>query len=149
MAKINQLSSISSLSLSDLLPLFSQEDGDTRKMSLSALVSFLNSNLDLENDKVTQYYSPSSTGFSVDVDEPNTWLILTPTSSFAAGTIVMPSASNDDEGKEVLVNCTQAVTALTVDGNGATVTGAPTTLTANSYFRMRYEPVSGVWYRVG
>jgi len=49
----------------------------------------------------------------------------------------------------VLVNCTQAVTTLTINGNGATVTGAPTTLAANAFFRLRFEAVAGVWYRVG
>jgi hypothetical protein len=47
------------------------------------------------------------------------------------------------------VNTTQAVTALTVAGNGATVNGAPTTLAANGFFRIRFDAVLDVWYRVG
>ena len=33
--------------------------------------------------------------------------------------------------------------------NGATVTGAPTSLSANGFFRLRFDAVASVWYRVG
>ena len=44
---------------------------------------------------------------------------------------------------------TQAVTTLTVSGNGATVNGAPAALTANGFFRLRFDGVLGGWYRLG
>ena len=37
----------------------------------------------------------------------------------------------------------------TVAGNGSTVNGAPTTLAANSFFRLRFDGVFKAWYRVG
>jgi hypothetical protein len=60
-----------------------------------------------------------------------------------------PGGVGVQDRQELLVNCTQAVTTLAVSGNGATVTGAPTTLAANAFFRLRFDQASSVWYRVG
>jgi hypothetical protein len=32
---------------------------------------------------------------------------------------------------------------------GATVVGAPTSLAANDFFLLRFDAVTGTWYRVG
>jgi hypothetical protein len=61
----------------------------------------------------------------------------------------MPALINVQEGQEVLVNCTQSVGTLTVLGNGANVIGAPTSLAANGFFLMKFEPILSNWYRVG
>jgi len=101
--------------------------------------------------KTIQYSAPSATGFSVTVAEPSksSWLVLTPAAGYAAGTIVLPPVAGVIEGQELLVNCTQSVAALTVSGNGATVIGAPTALSANDFFTLKFEPVLKYWYRVG
>lgn len=121
------------------------------RISTANVLTYLNSNLSLGETKISQYSAPSATGFSVQVTDgsDSIWLILTPTAGFAAGTIVVPTLTNCVDGQEVLVNCTQAVTTLTVSGNGATVTGAPTTLAANAFFRLRFDDVTNTWYRVG
>lgn len=147
MATINQLSSVDTLSPGDQLPVYVQNSGDARKASISTLQTYMQSNLSIPGTLTTQYASPSSTGFSVTVSAGNTWLLLTPTGTFAAGTIVLPSAPTDKA--EVSVNCTQIVTSLTVSAGGTTVTGAPTTLAANDFFTMRYDAVNLSWYRVG
>ena len=100
----------------------------------------------------TQYSAPSASPFTVAITDSDAsiWLILTPTGTLATGTITLPAVANAVDRQEVLVNCTQIVTSLTVGGNGATaVTGAPTTLAANAYFRMRYDAATLTWYRVG
>lgn len=151
MPTINQLNSTSSLAGSDQLPVYSQESGDARKVSLNVLADFVRSTISVSDDKITQYYAPSASGFTVQVndDSDSVWLVLTPTGTLAAGTIKLPLNSNALDGQEVLVNCTQTITALTINGNGATVTGAPSTLAANGYFRLRFDGVTGTWYRVG
>lgn len=150
MATINQLSQIDQLTLADLLVVYDSSNSDARKASITQLNDLLQENLDVQDDKLTQYSAPSSTGFTVNVQaEGSTWLVLTPTGAFAAGTIVLPPVSGVQDRQELLVNCTQAVTTLTVSGNGATVTGAPTTLSANAFFRLRFDQPSSVWYRVG
>lgn len=150
MPTINQLSQIDQVQSSDQIPLYSANNGDARKASVKQLTEFLQENLVISDDKTTQYAAPSSTGFTVNVQaEGSTWLLLTPTGAFAAGTILLPAVAGVQDRQELLVNCTQAVTTLTVSGNGATVTGAPTTLSANAFFRLRFDQASSVWYRVG
>lgn len=146
MTNINQLSSMDSLSGGDLLAVWATSNGDTRKSSLTLLTSYMQTNLALPGSLATQYAAPSATGFSVTVSAANTWLLLTPTAGFAAGTIVLPTSAADKA--EVSVNCTQIVTALTVSAGGTTVTGAPTALTANGFFTMRYDAATSAWYRV-
>ena len=151
MPTINQLNAIDTPSASDLLPIYSQSNGDARKISLANFATWLQSLTTFTDNKLTQYAAPSATGFTAQVNDANesVWLILTPTAGFAAGTIKLPALANCIDRQEVLVNSTQAVTALTVNGNGATVTGAPTTLAANGYFRLRFDAVTSTWYRVG
>jgi len=154
MPTINQLSAVASLASGDQLPLYSAAAGDARKAAISVLLAYLQANLDFTVGApfITQYAAPSASGFSVSIDDApsNTHLILTPVAGYAAGTIVLPSVGQAVDGQTILVNCTQAVTTLTVDGNGATaVTGEPAALTANAFFTMKYDAPTSSWYRVG
>jgi len=150
---ISQLSSIDTLSTSDLLAVWAASNSDTRKASLSTLLTFLQENLTSPGDDMTQYAAPAATGFNVaiapSVNGQNVYLLLTPLAGYAAGTITLPLLANCVDGQTLLVNTTQAVTTLTVAGNGATVVGAPTTLAANAFFKLRYDGVFKTWYRVG
>lgn len=157
MPTINQLTRATALSAGDLLPLFSTDDGDARAAPVSVLQSYMQSNLNFSDaaDYATQYAAPSATGFNVAVTDgatnnTNVHLILTPLAGYAAGTITLPAKAGLVDKQEVLVNCTQAVTALTVALNGASgAIGAPTTLAANAFFRLKYDAVTFNWYRVG
>lgn len=144
-ATINNLTSATALSLADLFPLWPSADQDTRKATVQALLDLLEANLSVPGELTTQYAAPSATGFSVTVTDADAWLVLTPAAGYAAGTIVLPSVR--EAGQRVQVNCTQAVTTLTVSGNGTTVTGAPTTLAANGFFAMTYDATLNAWYR--
>ena len=101
--------------------------------------------------KVIQYAAPSSTGFTTNITDSSAsvWLVLTPSGTLAAGTIVLPAVGNCVESQEVLVSSSQTVTALTVSTNGATIVGAPTTISSGGFFTLRFEPVLKTWYRVG
>lgn len=158
MPQINQLSAVDQLQAGDNFPLYDQSNGDARKVALSVMLQYMQDNLVFPNSAaafqvyVTQYSAPSSTGFSINVANPgkNTHLILTPTAGFAAGTIVLPLASSCVDKQELLVNCTQQVTVLTINANGATaVTGEPTSLDADDFFRLKYDLPTSTWYRVG
>jgi hypothetical protein len=154
---INQLTRATELSAGDLLPLFATGDGDARAAALSLLQEYLQANLDFSNngDYVSQYAAPAATGFNIAVtdsedDNTNVHLILTPLAVYANGTITLPAKAGLVDKQEVLVNCTQAVTTLAIGLNGATAAvGAPTTLAANAFFRLKYDAVSSNWYRVG
>ena len=123
------------------------QNGADYAVLVGTLLTYIQDNISLPGSLTTQYAAPSATAFSVDVTTGNTWLILTPGAGYADGEIVLPATAAD--GDEVLVNCTQAVATFVVDGNGNTVTGAPTALLANGYFRLRFDEVASVWYRVG
>lgn len=151
MPQINQLASVDQVQPGDQVPIYSSNNGDARKASLLLLKTFFQEGVTAADDKITQYSAPSATGFSVQInnDSDSVWLVLTPTAGFADGTLVLPAVANCVDRQEILVNCTQAVTTLTVSGNGSTVIGAPTTLAANAYFTLRFDSVLSRWYRVG
>lgn len=159
MTTINQLSAVDSIQSGDQFPVYSSSNGDARKASASVVLAYIQDNITAAADSfpqyVTQYSAPGATGFTVAVNAgsdgtSNVWLILTPAAGYAAGTITLPAAASCVDKQEVSVNCTQAVTTLTVSANGATaVYGAPTTLAANAFFRMRFDDATNNWYRVG
>jgi len=150
MPTINQLSAVSSLTDADLFPIYSAQNGDARKAAISLIATYLQGKITSTDDKQTQYASPSATGFTVQINDANLsiWLVLTSVADYAAGTIRLPLLANCRDKQEILVTSTHAVTTLTVDGNGATVTGAPTTLTANQSFKLRFEGVMKTWYKI-
>lgn len=151
-------SSIASLSQTDIavadsIPFGSSANGADRRTSVTQLVALIQALLTADNDPSTQYASPNATGFNVQIAPPadggSVWLLLTPLAGYAAGTITLPAQALCVDGQELIVNSTQAVTTLTVAGNGSSVNGAPATLAANAFFRLRFDGVSKNWYRVG
>lgn len=156
MAYIKKLTALDSLVAGDNIAIGSTTNGDDRRAAISTLQSYLQSNLTITDasafaEYATQYAAPSATGQNIQVTDgdDNIHLIITPVAGYAAMTITMPTSTNCIDKQDLLVNCTQAVTTLTVAGNGATVTGAPTTLAANAYFRLKYDLAGTTWYRVG
>ena len=153
MPTINNLSAINSLTGSDNFPVYDTSNGDARRVSLTTILAFMQANLDFSSQVFrTQYAAPSATAFSIQLNNSaeNTHLILTPTEAFTDGEIVLPAVSMAIDKQEILVNCTQDITSFTVNGNGAiAVTGAPATITANNFFRLKYDLVTKTWYRVG
>jgi len=153
MTRIYQLPRADSVNGGDLVVIYSTNNADARAMPMSVLLNYLQSQLTSTGGFETKYSSPNATGFSVTVapasNGGNVFLLLTPLTGYAAGTIVLPALANCVDGQEVLVSCTQAVTALTVDGNGATVNGAPAELTENAFFRLRFDGINKSWYRIG
>lgn len=73
--------------------------------------------------------------------------LVNPAGTLAALTITLPASPTMFE-EEIIIVSTQTLTALTVGAAGGnTVAGAPTTLAANGFFRMRL--FGTVWRRVG
>lgn len=151
MPTINQLSSITTVSGSDLIPVYSQSNGDSRKISVTNLLAYFRSNLTAPEFS-TQYASPSATAFTIAVNDSsdNTFLVLAPLAVYADGAITLPAVANCIDGQEVLVCSSQVVTAFVVNGNGAVdVIGSPTALTAGGFFRLRFDATYSIWHRVG
>jgi hypothetical protein len=143
MTTIYQLTETYTLQNGDFLPVYSLQNGDARKAQMATVAEFMREAS--ENRLVTQYAAPSATAFTVEVTT-HTHLILTPAGAYADGAITLPVDPTDKD--EFLLNTTQAVTAFVVNGNGRTVVGAPTTLAANGFFRLKYDAVMSTWYRV-
>lgn len=148
MADINRYSPRTP-ALSDQSIFWSTENGDTSRCSFTELKALI---LPSDSTTATQYSAPNATGFTATVAPPdnvNAWLVLTPAAGYAAGTVVLPAASDSVHGQEVQVTCTQSVATLTVTSSGSTVAGAPASLAANGFFKMKFEFVTSTWYRVG
>lgn len=153
---IQNLPTVASANLgsADAVVLFSNFLGCDASTTLANLVAWLQGQLTGTGSTITQYFAPNATGWSLLVAPPvngeNVFLLVTPVAGYAAGTITLPVQSTCIDGQSVIVSCTQAVTTLTVAGNGATaVNGAPTTLAANAFFRLRYDGPSKSWFRNG
>lgn len=150
MPTINQLSAINTLSGSDQIAVYSSGNGDARKASMSTVLDYVEANF-ASPDYVTQYASPNVNGFVVNVASTtqSTWLLLTPTTAFATGTIVLPAAASIADGTELLVYSSQTVGALTVSLNGATaVNNAPGGIYAGGSFALRFDKLSNAWWAV-
>lgn len=148
---IQQLPALDALQAGDALPVASLANGDTRRASLTALVNYLQTVLPAGETKQTQYASPSATGFTVAVTDSGVskWLIVTPLAAYATGSVLLPPLSTLSDGQELLCCFTQDVTSFALNGNGAGVSGAPLSIVAGYWFRMRFDAVSKIWYRVG
>lgn len=130
---------------SDLLPIYSNANADARKISLTALVAYINANIPA-NAQVPQYASPSVNGsnITVAVQSRNTRLIISPTDDFASMTITLDDAPVDLE--TLTVTCTRPVDSLTFAGG--TVRNPPLSFAQDGYFALQYDAISQQWYRV-
>lgn len=135
----------------DLVAGWPAAEQDDRVFTMAQILAYIQANASNNQAFFQQFASPSANNFNVAITQnlltPFTWLILQPTGTFALGTITLPAFPVD--GQRVRCNCTQIVTALTVAGNGRTVTGAPTTLAANGFFEMCFSTTLNTWFRVG
>lgn len=152
MTIINKLTRTDTVTAGDVVPVYVQSQGDARGAAMSVIAEYVLGTIELTGtDFVTQYALPSATGFSIQVNDTseNTHLIISPTGSFAAGTIVLPTFANLIEGQQVMVTITQPLAALTVAPSGSSVIGAPTGLVTNQTFELKYDSASTTWYMVG
>jgi hypothetical protein len=156
MTTINKLTRADTVNAGDVVPVYIQSQGDARGVAVSVLQEYMQESLTFPlatgmQEYVTQYAAPSSTGFNISITAgSNIHLILTPTAGFATGAITLPPVAGLVDKQDVIVNCTQQVTAFTINGNGATaVTGEPSSLGADDFFRMKYDLQTSTWYRIG
>ena len=150
MPTINQLSSISQVSGADQIPVYNTNNGDARKMSISALLQYFQATFAAPT-VATNLFTPG-TGFNVAVPTPvseQQWMVIQPAGTLATGTITLPLNTQTPDGTEVLVTTTQQITAFTLALNGAANGyGAPSTLAAQDFFRMRFYQATNSWYRI-
>lgn len=149
MTTINNLSTIDSVSSGDQVPVFDESAGTARKMSVSQLLAYFAANFASPEFEV-QTAAPTLSGFTLTLTESakSIWAVLSPTGAFASGKIVLPPKADCFDGQTVIVTSGDAITALLVDGNGATVNGAPSGLGPNGFFQLRYYALTSTWWCV-
>jgi hypothetical protein len=129
---------------------YSSSNGDARKLSVSALLTYFQQQF-ASPTLATNVYVPT-TGFSLAVPTPvaeQQWMLLQPVSPLATGTITLPLNTTTADGTEVLITSTQTITALTISLNGATaVFGSPATLQGGAAVRLRFYSATNSWYAI-
>lgn len=151
MPYINQLPLVSPVSSGDNLVVYSPNNGDTRRLPITTLLQFFQQQFAAPT-LATNVYTPG-TGFNIAVPTPvaqQQWILIQPAGTLALGTVTLPLNTATPDGTEVLITTTQQITGFTLALNGATAAfGAPTTLAANAFFRMRFVQSQNSWYRIG
>jgi hypothetical protein len=99
-------------------------------------------------DPITQVFTPSD-GATIPMAQngTNAWLLLKPTGALTTLNISLPSSSFAVDGQVVECSITSQVTAVAITSAGATVKGAPTVLSSDDYFRLKYNAESLTWYK--
>jgi hypothetical protein len=153
MSSIDKLSRVTTINASDLLALYSGSVGNDVAATLATLLTWLQTQIAGAGDFISQYESPTA-GASVYanpfVPGSNAFVLMTPAGTIATATFYLPALAISGMGQEILVHSTQAITALTVNGNGASsVSGAPSSMAAGGFFRMRFDSINKSRYRIG
>lgn len=150
MPQINQLPLLAQVSPGDQVPVYSPNNGDARRLPVSSLLQYFQQTF-ASPTLATNVYTPG-TGFNVAVPSPvaaQQWMLIQPAGTLALGTITLPLNTQTPDGTEVLVTTTQQITGFTLALNGATAAyGAPSTLAAEDFFRMRFVQSTNSWYRI-
>ena len=150
MPTINQLPLLGQVSPGDQVPVYSPNNGDARRLPVSALLAYFQQTF-ASPTLATNVYTPG-TGFNVAVPSPvaaQQWMLIQPAGTLALGTVTLPLNTQTPDGTEVLITTTQQITGFTLAPNGAAnVYGAPSTLAAEDFFRMRFVQATNSWYRI-
>lgn len=147
----NKLTRTDAVTSGDLVVLYKTNQGDYRGIPASDFVDYVKTQMGQVNF-VTQDVVVSSSGYNVVITDNgnNIWTIIRPIAAYAAMTITLPAFANAIDEQEVMVVCTRQISSLTVDGNGAVdVLGEPSSLAAESFFKLRFDANTNSWYRVG
>jgi len=150
MPQINQLPLLAQVSPGDQVPVYSPNNGDARRLPISQLLQYFQQTF-ASPTLATNVYTPG-TGFNLPVPTPvaqQQWMLIQPAGTLATGAVTLPLNTQTPDGTEVLITTTQQITGFTLAPNGAMqLYGAPTTLAAEDFFRMRFVQATNSWYRI-
>lgn len=134
----------------DSVVLWSANNQDFRGVPLHVLKEEIKVEQGGQSSLLVQHFNPNA-NFTLNIEnnEVGTYLILNPSVSITTGSIKLPERYDVTDGQVVLVASSKVVTGFSIDGNNALVIGAPTTLAAGGFFKLKYDKLSNTWYRVG
>jgi len=146
MPQIYQLPLVEELSSGDQFPVYVVANGDARRTPLASLLAYFTENF-ASPDFKTINLSPIS-GFTYAIGEQSTgvWLVLTPASALASGTVVLPPAATAFDGQTVIVVSSELISSFTMSGNGASVVGVTSTIPVGGFVVVRYNALNNAWY---
>jgi len=126
---------------------------DFRALPQDILLEWIKANLpetQTQGKPVVQHYNPNG-NFSLNVENhpEGTYLLLNPSTGIENGTLVLPDSNEIVDQQLIQFSCSQQITNLTINGNGAVVIGAPNAISAEAFFKIQYDKLAGTWYRVG
>lgn len=156
MPTINQLTAVDTVFSSDQVPLYSSDNGDARKASMSVVAKYINAQYVPKSGLVTQFYTPTGNAFIAIMNSSpdSVFFIISLSTPLTSGTLRFPPLSSLVDKQEILLVATNAV-ALTLDANGANgiLTGGLPPVVVNfsnyGFIRFRFEAGSSYWFRVG
>lgn len=149
---INELSRSATLADADLVPIWQDANGDTRAVTAETIKAYVSGQTAGAPTGYTRIVSsPAVSPFEIDIPAAtgDIWLIISPSEPMAQGTVNLPAAESCVNGQEITISATFPVTSLTLDGNTAGILGEPTALSADGYFRLRFDESLETWFRVG
>lgn len=149
---INKLNEVDAVTSGMQIPIYSPDDGDARKASMSKVQDFMQDNLSFGTDFVqifTIVRSEVVTNiYIVDLSSAtyNTHAILTEVAGIGAA-ISFPTDPIDKQ--EFLVNTVEIMGAISAANPQPTTVGFPSSMAAAGFFKMKYDITDDTWYRVG
>jgi hypothetical protein len=150
MPMIYQLSPSPQVRPGDQIPFYSPNNGDARRLPVSALLTFFQQSF-ASPTLAVNLFVPGS-GFNITVPTPvsqDQWMLLQPAGTLATGTITLPLNTGVPDGTTVLITSTQTISSLTIALNGASaIYGAVTSLTAGSATAIRFYQPTNSWYQI-
>jgi hypothetical protein len=150
MPSINQLPVIGQVSPGDQIPVYTPNNGDARRMSVNALLTFFQQSF-ASPTLAVNLFVPGN-GFNITVPTPvseQQWMLLQPAGTLASGTITLPLNTGVPYGTTVLITSTQEITSLTIALNGASaIYGAVTALGAGCAAVYRFYQPTNSWYNI-
>lgn len=147
-----RLNTTDTLEAGDQVVLFRTKNGDYRAIPVDELINLITEKLAISEyiPPHVQHFNPNG-NFSIEVENypEGTYLYLNPLAGIETGEIKLPSLADVTDKQELSVTCSQQINNFTVTGNGSAVIGAPNALNATGFFKLRFDKLSGTWYRVG
>ena len=151
MPYINQLPLLNQVSSGDQLPIYTPNNGDARRLPISALLQYFQQTFAAPT-VATTFITPG-TGFNYAIPAPVSqaqWILIQPAGALAAGTVTLPLNTGTPDGTDVMITSTQQINALTIAINGAAqIYGTVTSIAAGGFVKFRYYQASNSWYRIG
>jgi hypothetical protein len=151
MPYINQLPLLNQVSAGDQLPIYTPNNGDARRLPISALLQYFQQTFAAPT-VATTLVTPG-TGFNYAVPSPVSqaqWILIQPAGALATGTVTLPLNTGTPDGTEVLITTTQQIAGFTLAPNGAAnIYGNVLVLAAGDFVKFRFYHATNSWYRVG